>query len=273
MPVSDKFRVFFRVLFGIFAVGSLAAVALTTYLVLYSIDPNTHFYYDNAKMVSTADILLIVLTVVMIVPFFIRSKKIAVRPLCEKNLTLGVFSAIMALSLLVSGVYKMGVTIVRGNSASPFLIGGAEIFASIFFIAAAVCEIKGKKFDLRIAALLPVIWGIVNLIATFMGLTQIANISEYLYEVLQMVFALLFLYYNARLVSGLTNGREVFGAFAFGLPCAFYGFIAFFPPIIAHIISSGVGSYPNPGDFVYLSLSLYCTVILAEILKQKKTAE
>lgn len=268
--MSDKLKKYFNVLFIGFALFSVAALILATYLILYSIDPTTNFYYDNAKMVPATNILLLAATLFMIVPFFIRKVKIDVSLKNQKNTVLGVFSAITAAALVVGGICSMGTTIAGGTQAGPFIIGGSEVLAAVFFILAAVSELTGRNFDLRAAALLPVLWGIINLIITFMGLTQIANISEYLYEVLQMVFALLFLYYNARIVSGLTNGREVLGGFAFGLPCAFYGLLASIPPFVAHLINNNVGSIFMPGDFVYLAISLYSIVLLLTVLKRSK---
>jgi uncharacterized membrane protein YtjA (UPF0391 family) len=120
-------------------------------------------------------------------------------------------------------------------------------------------------------ALLPVLWSVVSLVSTFMSLTQIANISAYLYEVLQMVFAILFLYYHARYTGNISNSRELNGMFAFGLPCAFYGIASTLPQFISYAINHTKGRLPTANDTVFLALSVYIIVLLVNLLAQKAT--
>lgn len=252
----------------IFAVGLIITIPLAVYLILYSIDPSTHFYYDDAKYVSQTNIILVILTVILILPIFFKRAGSAARYAESRRPVLAVFSAILAAALCVCSAYDLK-NIVSKNGAGNFLTGLSGILAAIFFFILAYKAFTGKNIDIRISALLPVLWGVINLISTFMSLTQIANISEYLYEVLYMVFAILFLYYNARLVGGVTNKRELNGVFAFGLPCAFYGLLASVPPVIAHLINSTRGNLPKLQYAAYLAMSLYILALLISLIADK----
>lgn len=267
--MQDKSKRIFGVFSAIFIVGLLIALPLTVYHILYSIDPSTHFYYDNAKFVLLTDGILVVLTVALVLPFFFpRAGKSTV--LLRRKKYLAVISILMAAALIFSSVYDILHTFSSTMGVGNFLTGLSGLLAVIFFLGFAIDWLSGKHVDLRLIALLPVLWGIVNLISTFMSLTQIANISEYLYQILQMVFAVLFLYYNARLVGEVPNGREINGAFAFGLPCALFGILASVPPFAAHLINSGRGNMPAAHDAVFIMMSVYIIAVLFSLLFEKQ---
>lgn len=265
--MSLKLNKFFKGMLIFLALATVVTTVFVVYLFLYSIDPETLFYYSDAKMVMPTNIILIVSTVVFLVPFFMRRQKAKSQISTGKNKLLGIFSLILALSFIASGIYKMSITF-GSDSAGPFIIGFFQVLAAIGFIMFALNNLISKSYDIRAVALLPVLYGVVSLIITFMGLTQIANISVYLYEILEMVFAIVFFYYNARLISGLSNKREVFGGFAFGLSTAFYGIISTVPSLIAHLINNNVGKVPTLTDISYLVLSVYIIVMLITVLKK-----
>lgn len=268
--MSDRLRKNLKLLIAFFAVSAVVTIFLVVYLILFSIDPQTHFYYDDAKLVTLTNIVLFGVTLVMLLPFFARRVKTTYLIGKEKRPVLGAFSIIIGAFFIISGCNNIILTISARAGAGEFFIGSASVIASGFFIAAAISQFTGRKTDLRVAALLPVLWSIINLVVTFMSFTQIANISEYVYEVLQMVFAALFLYYNARVIGGLSNGREICGLFAFGLPCAMFGLLAAFPPMIAHIIDPTRGTLFITGDLIYIPLSAYIIALLVTIVRDKK---
>lgn len=262
----------FKRLFGFFTVlffvGLCAATPLLVNLILYSIDPKTHFYFDNAKLVPGVNALLIILTVALIIPLFVKRVGLYKGFSPARKPVVAVFSALLGVSLCLSSAYDLIHTFTSGG-AGAFLTGLSGFLAAIFFFTFAVIKFKGGQANLRLLALLPVLWGVVNLVSTFMSLTQIANISIYLYEVLQMVFAILFLYYHARFAGDISNMREINGMFAFGLPCAFYGIASTLPQFIAHAIDSTKGRLPDANDAALLAMSLYIIVLLLTLLLQE----
>lgn len=267
----------YKRLFGAFSIVSLIGLLVTfpimVNLILYSIDPTTNYYYGNTKLVGVLNWILVVFTVVLIVPVFLKSAGTYDIFKIRKQKALPAFSAIFAVTLCLSSASDLLMTFSAAGGAGAFVTGIFGFLSAVFFFVFASILFSGKKQDIRLAALLPVLWGIINLVSTFMKLTQVANISVYLYKVLQMVFAVLFLYYHARLVGGVSNKREINGVFAFGLPCAFYGLAATVPYYIAHLIDNSKGRLPQAGDFVYLGLSLYVIVLLASLMLKKDEPE
>jgi hypothetical protein len=259
---------------AVFVVGACAAVPLVTYLILYEIDPATSFYYDNANLVPFVNGLLIVLTVLLVIPGFIKkagAPQTIGTPgaILKKQPALAVFSLLFAVLLLASSAWVLYRSLFPKVDIGAFLTGVTGILGSIFFFVFGADCFRAKRSDLRLTGLLPVLWGVVNLIVTFMSLTQVANISQYLYCVLQMVFAILFLYYNARLLGGVSNGRELNGVFAFGLPCAFFGLLSSLPPVLAHLFNSKRGSLPTLQDGAFFTMSLYILALLVSLLVKK----
>lgn len=267
--LSNKFRTIFTVFTAIFAVGTCIAVPLVTYLILHEIDPATSFYYDNAALVPFVNAFLVVFTVVMVIPAFIRRAQVPAASAPQKQPVLSVLSFLFAVMLLAYSVSCLYHALFSKADVGSFLTGATGILGSIFFFLLGSNLLFAKKSDLRIAGLLPVLFGVVDLIVTFMNLTQIANISQYLYCVLQMVFAILFFYYNARLLGGVSNGHELSGVFAFGLPCAFYGLLSSLPPFIAHLQNSKRGNLPTIQDGMFFALSLYILALLISLLIKK----
>lgn len=267
--MSIKIKRLFSIFIVIFAVGLCVTLPFAVYHILYSIDPQTHFYYNNARFVSVTNLILTVLTIILILPVFIRRKLAQRFDFSARRPVLAVFSALTAVCLCAESFYNIARTFSSLTGVGGFLTGACGILATIFFIILASNAFTGRNTDLRALALMPVLWGVVNLVSTFMSLTQIANISEYLYEVLQMVFATLFLYYNARLVGGVPNGHEVSGVFAFGLPCALFSLLSSLPPFIAYLIDNNRGSLPNVQDAVFIVMALYILALLLSMLNKK----
>ena len=270
--MSNKFRSLFAVWMAIFAVGVCIAVPLVTYLILYQIDPTTSFYYDNATLVPVINGFLIVLTVLLVIPGFIKKANAPQGRLPKKQPVLAFFSLLFAVLLLIYSAWVAYHSVSGKPDLGALLTGVTGLLGTLFFFFFGIDLLLAKRSDLRLVGLLPVLWGVVNLIVTFMNLTQVANISQYLYCVLQMVFAILFFYYNARLVGGVSNGRELNGVFAYGLPCAFYGLLSSLPPIFAHMINPKRGSLLSLQDGTFIALSLYILALLITLLVNKPTA-
>lgn len=255
---------------ALFSLGTLFTIPLAVYLILYEIDPVTHFYYDNAHFVNVQNIVILSVTVLLVL-FIIKKHPNVVKFNAHRNVSVAISSALLGVAICVSSSYSMLQTFQNAKGASGFLTGLTGFLASIFFFALTYSLLTGRNSDLSILALLPVLWGIINLISTFMSLTQIANISEYVYEVMQMVFAILFLYYNARFIGKNPNGREISGIFAFGLPCALFGLLSSLPPVIAHLINRSRGNSFTISDAVYLLMSIYIIALIISLFKAKNS--
>lgn len=281
MTVSSCWRVLklikkgiYYSLFAIMVLGVLAAIPLRTCLILYAIDPKTGFYVAGSQLVSALNILLIILTALLVLPLlFIKQKGSA--PSLKKSMPLGIMAGLLAISMAFDAIVSFGNVFVSNAGAGQFITALSEVFAVIFFAVFASKLTTGniekeEAHSLTLAALVPIIWAALTLIVTFMHYTTIANISEYLFDVLKMVFILLFLYYHARTVGRMPNGKEIKGLFMMGLPAVLFSLVATLPYYIAHIVDSSKGQFPQPGSIVYVVFSVYILFTLVDVIKRAK---
>lgn len=256
--------------FLLFVLGALAAIPLRVTELLFSID-SSGFYLTGKGVVPVLNILLVVLTVALLVPFFVTAVPC---PLARHSSRLtAAIAALVGIFFIgdigarMGQVFSSSTLLASNGSAVVFgdlLISIAALLAAIYFFQLAVAIYTQKPMSFSVTALFPLIWGVLILTVSFMQYTTIANISEQLFDVLKMVFMLLFLYYNARVTGRMPNGKEMRGIFAFGLPAALFVLVTVPPRMVAHLINSARGSAPGMEGILYLLLAAYILDLLAE---------
>jgi hypothetical protein len=257
---------------------------------MFDIDPKTGFYNGGSSLVTIVNILLFVVTVLLMTPLIIKSyKKLEAAP--RRCITIGVISAVVALAFCFSAVFllidatnvlnmlKSGSTSINLNSVfeydavditpntastialSMFFNSVFEFAAVAFFLLFSRASFKGGRIAFPIASLLPVIWATVYLMAAFMHYTTVVNISEYLFDMLKMVFVMIFFYYHARFTGRVTNGNELKGMLAFGLPAVFFSLVSILPRYIAMTFGKTV-TFDLPEDLLFVVLSVYIAAVI-----------
>lgn len=251
-------------LFVLFSAGLTASVLLRTCLILYAVDPKTGFYVEGSTLVSSLNILLIVFTAILLIPFLMKDRQKSSLPVHSSALS--TVSFLLAVSMLLDAVLQLGQVIFGSGGAGVFLSGITEAIASITFFSLGTQYLSVKKASHWAVSLLPVVWSAFHLITTFMHYTTIANISEYLFDIVRLVFVLLFLYCHARLTGNVKNYKQVNGLFACGLPAALYSGLSTLPHYFAYFSGTNKGSLPTANDAVYLILSIYILILLASLV-------
>jgi hypothetical protein len=217
---------------GILFAGLIAAIPLRTYIIMFDIDPKTGFYNGGSSLVTIVNILLFVVTVLLMTPLIIKSyKKLEAAP--RRSIAIGIISAVLALTFCINAVYEFYLLASSTGGVGVFINSMLEFAVSAFFISFAVASFKGGRIAFPIASLLPVIWATVHLMAAFMHYTTVVSVSEYLFDMLKMVFVMIFFYYHARFTGRVTNGNELKGMLAFGLPAVFFSLLSILPRYIA----------------------------------------
>jgi hypothetical protein len=263
--MRDKNLFFIKyVVFGIFILGLIVSVILRVIEILYEIDPTTGFFNNGSIVAPVLKGILIVLVAVFLVPFFIKNN-LGSEAFTGKSKVNSIMSLLLGVALFIDTITQFG-TFINNADLGTFVIAITELLASIFFFILSGQKLTGKRINLAGTALFPVIWGIIILGASFMHYTSIANISEFLFDVLKMVFVLVFLYYNARIVGRVTNNKEGKGVIAFGLLAAFFCIISTVPKVIAWGINSAVTTKPGTGDLLYIIFAVYIIDVVVEAL-------
>jgi len=245
---------------GILFAGLIAAIPLRTYIIMFDIDPKTGFYNGSRNLVTIVNILLFVVTVLLVAPLVIKSyKKLEAAP--RRSITIGVISAVAALAFCINAVYEFYLLASSTGGVGVFINSMLEFAAAAFFLLFSWASFKGGRIAFPIASLLPVIWATVHLMAAFMHYTTVVNISEYLFDMLKMAFVMIFFYYHARFTGRVTNGNELKGMLAFGLPAVFFSLISILPRYIAMTFGRTV-TFDLPEDLLFVVLSVYIAAVL-----------
>ena len=245
---------------GILFAGLIAAIPLRTYIIMFDIDPKTGFYNGSRNLVTIVNILLFVVTVLLVAPLVIKSyKKLEAAP--RRSITIGVISAVAALAFCINAVYEFYLLASGTGGVGVFINSMLEFAAAAFFLLFSWASFKGGRIAFPIASLLPVIWATVHLMAAFMHYTTVVNISEYLFDMLKMAFVMIFFYYHARFTGRVTNGNELKGMLAFGLPAVFFSLISILPRYIAMTFGRTV-TFDLPEDLLFVVLSVYIAAVL-----------
>lgn len=253
--------------FLVFIIGIIVSIALRTAQLVYAVDPFTGFYRSGSPLVPTLNAVLILFTLLLLTPLLFKnlSKETAV---FEKSKITSVFAVIVGIMLCLDATGKFFTVLSSQSDAGNMLVALTAFLSAIFFFVFANFKFKGQKADFALISLLPVLWGILNLTVSFMHYTTIANISSDLLDVLTMVFILIFLYYHARVIGKVANGREMNGLFAFGLSSVLFELLYTIPKYAA--LPFKRGSAPVLHDFLYIALALYTISFLVETYFNKE---
>jgi hypothetical protein len=266
---------------GVFFAGLLAAIPMRTCVIMFDIDPKTGFYNGGGSLVAALNILLLIVTVLLLVPSFIKSfRKLSAQP--RHSAAAGFLLAAVAILFVIDAVNDF---VGAANDMQALHVGelselarstllnsmyGAAVncvfglAAAAFFALYSSASFKGRRIAMPVASKMPVLWAGVKLMSAFIRYTDIVKNSEYLYDMLKMVFVMIFLYYHARFTGKVSNGNELKGMLAFGLPAVFFSLVSILPRYIAlalgrtaQAVNIGITS-----DLLFLGLAVYIATVL-----------
>ena len=250
------------------AVALPVAVPLRVCLILFDIDPKTGFYTGGARWVLLLNILLAVCTAAMLAPLGMKSLK-AVPARLRDSRASGILTALLAAAFLVDAADEFA-QVLANRTAGSLFISFAALLSAGFFTALSVMHFRRGGAAYPLAALFPAVWAIIHLMVSFMHYTTIVNVSEYLYDMLKMVFIMIFLYYYARCAGKVSNRMEAGGMLAFGMPAVLFTMVSTLPRYIAWLCRLRSISLAVPEDLVYILLSVYILVILADVFRRAR---
>ena len=267
-----------KYLLFVFATVLFVALPTRVYQLLAIVDTENGFFMKN-------DITIVVLyaVVFLFVALFMGmsflSKEVPSPKLpTGKNPLLGIASAIMTAGLVwdilaieklvvppVGGEFNMDIfmDILRANidNNGGLLLVLQFVFAILavfYFIVFAISHLNGKGSykEFKLLALSPLCWCMVSLISNLMKAISFISVSELLFEIFMLVFAMLFFLTFARISSGVFTVDSMWGIYGYGLSaCLFAGLVTV--PRIAALIA---GKTLVPGyefSFAHFSLLIF----------------
>lgn len=265
------------------AVATLAAVPLRTFQLTNLIDPETGFWLSRDL---TVPILYILTAVVLVLSFFLTllSGTLSKPTFPEKrSVPMGVVSLLAAVAFAYENVTLLmgSIRSIQNYRAGGFALSGSYLMSSgigpsllqavfgllaaLYLMIVAICLFQGngayKKS--RILALSPVLWAIFRLMVQFVNPIRYQNVSQLLFEIIFLCFAMIFFLSFARLASGVNENSSMWVLYFSGIASAFVGFIVALAPFALLVTGKSAYICPSyPMSFAILAYSLFATGVL-----------
>ena len=132
------------------------------------------------------------------------------------------------------------------------------VFAVFYFLVFAISHLNGKGSykEFKLLALSPLCWCITMLVSRLMKAVSFITVSELLFEIFMLVFAMLFFLTFARISSGVFTEDSMWGIYGYGLSaCLFAGLVT-----IPRLVAMFSGLEPVDGhefSFAHLSILVF----------------
>lgn len=234
------------------------------FAMLRYLNPQTGFYSDGGRTVGAASALLI--AGILLTAFFAGrtvAGEIGTEPL--KDVPAAVLGALAGMFLLVQSVVGIG---------TGFL-GEGQIFYRIFsyagILAGAVLLMTAYDFatGLRtvasrpLLALIPSVWGCFFLVVLFITYSAVVNLVEDVYHTFTVVFLLLFLFAQAKLLTGIESVKTGKTIYMVGLPAALFALVTGIPSCIQYFSTGETAGFISIGlHMANIVLALYIIAFL-----------
>ncbi|MBO4445459.1 MAG: hypothetical protein J5782_00750 [Clostridia bacterium] len=261
----------------------IAAVPLRAHQLTKLVDPNTGFW---AAQDITVLILYILIALVCVVSFFISAfSGIMTVPAFKegRDRVLGVAAALFSVSLVadlalrVSKILSMlseftakgaqnilGFLIPSGVLAMGFevLFG---LIGIIYLVLISVSAFKGTDIysSHTMMALAPIFWAMSRLVSDFVNPVNFKNVSQLLFEMGMLCFAMVFFLSFARIASEINSDHSMWILWFTGVMGALLAFICALAPVILVITGKG-DLIPDkyPVRYCDLGLGLFISAFL-----------
>jgi len=265
------------------AVMTLIAVPLRTYQLVNLVEPSTGFWLEKDL---TVFILYGIIGLVIVLAFFISGLS-GVMPgpkFPEKrSIPLGIVSLLMTVafayenvtllmeSMLTYQSYQATGTVVSTYSLMSSGVGPAflesifGLLAALYFMVLAISLFQGSGAykRRRVLALNPVLWAIFRLIVQFVNPIRYQNVSQLLFELIYLVFTMIFFLSFARIASGVNETKSMWVLFFTGISGAFMAFVVALAPFA--LLITGNSAYicsDYPLEYTDLIIGFFITGVL-----------
>ena len=246
-----------KYLLFVFATVMFVALPTRVYQLLAIVDLENGFFKTSDVTIAVLYV-VVFLFVLLFMGMSFLSKEIPSPKLpVGKNPILGITSAVMAAGLLwdILAIEKKVVPpageefsmerfveILKANIADNggmllVLQVAFAILAIFYFIVFAISHLNGKGSyrEFKLLALAPLCWSMVALIDRLMKAISFISVSELLFEIFMLVFAMLFFLTFARISSGVFTVDSMWGIYGYGLSACLFAGLVTVPRIVAVI--------------------------------------
>ena len=247
-----------KYLLFVFATVMFVALPTRVYQLLAIVDLENGFYKSSDITVVVLYV-VVFLFVLLFMGMSFLSKEIPSPKLpVGKNPMLGITSAVMAVGLLwdVLAIEKKvvppaGEEFIMERFLETLKMNIADnggillvlqvvfaVLAIFYFVVFSISHLNGKGSykEFKLLALAPLCWSMTSLVDRLMNAISFISVSELLFEIFMLVFAMLFFLTFARISSGVFTVDSMWGIYGYGLSaCLFAGLVTI--PRIAAVVA------------------------------------
>ncbi|HZJ78238.1 MAG TPA: hypothetical protein VFD52_05530 [Clostridia bacterium] len=252
---------------------------LRVYQYMRIIEGGTGFY---SKMDASIPIMYVLLFAVCFVPIIISlSMRKGLETIsCPKAVRFGegIAALLVAVTLIINAVETFGgfsdifyafKTINYDYTLSKYLMksGGfavllESIFAvvsMVFFILLGGAHFKGTSVsEYKLLAIAPLAWSICRIIHRFMRPVSYLKVSDLFFEMLMIVFLMLFFLAMAQKTSGVNSAGKGWKVFGYGLPAATLSLLCFVPRLTVAVMGrSDLLADKSPIEYCDMAIALF----------------
>ena len=250
-----------------FAVTLILVLPMRMIAVLSDLNPQTGFYSDGGKLVGAASVLLaagIVLTAVLSAKGGIErtgTEPLKNVPAAASGALAGIFVLVQSVVGLNAGLFGDAAFFYRIFSAVGIL-AGAVILVAAYDLATGFRTI-GKH---PLLALIPPLWECLLIVVLFITYSAVVNLVEDVYHTFTVVFLLLFLFTQAKLLTGIESGKSGKMIFAAGLPAALLAIATGVPSCVQYFTAGETaGAVPVGLHLANILLAVYILAFLSAL--------
>ncbi len=253
----------------ILAVTLLVTLPARLSQILLFMDRKTGFYSDGGVLTAVVSVGLAAgALAVAVLCYTDRGKPKDYRPI--RSIPAAVLGILAGLGLVIESAAGL----MNGSSGQIhfmyMILSLVGILTGIVFMLTAydfsVGENRFEKYP--VLALVPPVWGCVGLVALFITYVAVANVSENIYNTFTVIFLLLFLFAQAKLLAGVESQRSSRLIYAFGMPAILLSLVTGISGAVSYFIGvSPVGYFPVGLHFVNVLLALYIFAFLLAVRK------
>jgi len=250
----------------VFAVTLLIALPTRIYQVLFLVEPDTGFYTDgNTTTVIISACLAVGLLLMMVICTMDKQKR-AYSPI--RSIPAAVIGTLTGLGI----IFQYAISLLAGgekqNQIPSVILSAFGILAGAVLILTAYNFATGQNTFVKfpLLSLIPSLWGCVCLITLFITYVSVVNISENIYDTFTVIFLLLFLFAQAKMLAGIETEKSTKRIYVFGLPAVLMALLTGIPSaVLLFSGASRTSAFPVGLHLVNILMAFYIIAFLAAV--------
>lgn len=242
------------------------------FAMLRYMNPQTGFYSDGGWVVGAASVLLI--AGILLTVFFGGRAAVSesgTEPL--KNIPAAVLGAFAGIFILVQSVVGIGAGILGAGQIFYQIYSYMGILAGGVLLVTAYDLATGQRTvaSRPLLALIPSLWGCFFLVVLFITYSAVVNLVEDVYHTFTVVFLLLFLFAQAKLLTGIENAKTGKMIYMAGFPAALLALVTGVPSCVQYFGTGKTAGFISIGlHMANIMLALYIIAFLFALRSAKE---